>query len=187
MNFLIAGLGNIGAEYENTRHNIGFKIADAVAMKNKVFFANDRLAAVAQFRTRGKNVTLIKPATFMNASGRAVKYWMDKLKVPQENTLVMLDDIAIPFGAIRLRKSGSHGGHNGLRDIDEQLTHSNYPRLRFGVGNNFPKGAQVHYVLGQWSAEEQKALSEKIALAVACTEAFMFEGIDRAMSAYNKT
>lgn len=187
MNFLIAGLGNIGAEYENTRHNIGFKIADALALKHHVFFANDRLASVAQFRTRGKNVTLIKPATFMNASGRAVKYWLDKQKVPMENLLVMLDDIAIPFGSIRLRKSGSHGGHNGLRDIDEVFTHSNYARLRFGVGNNFPKGAQVHYVLGQWNAEEQKLLAEKIQLAVGCAEAFMFEGADRAMSTYNKT
>jgi PTH1 family peptidyl-tRNA hydrolase len=187
MSFLIACLGNIGPEYENTRHNIGFKIADELAIQNKVAFTLDRLAFYAEYRSRGKNVYLIKPTTYMNLSGKAVRYWMTELKIPQQNILVVLDDLAIPFGSLRLRGKGSDGGHNGLKDIDATLGNGNYPRLRFGVGNEFAKGRQVDYVLGNWNVDEMKTLDEKIKLACTAVNAFMFEGLERAMSKYNRS
>lgn len=186
MSFLIACLGNIGEEYENTRHNIGFKIADELAKLNKVSFALERLAFFAEYRSRGKNIYVIKPTTYMNLSGKAVKYWMNELKISQQNVLVVLDDLAIPFGSIRIRQKGSDGGHNGLKDIDLTLGNNNYPRLRFGVGNEFAKGKQVDYVLGNWNVEEMKTLNERIKVACEGVNSFMFEGIERAMSKYNK-
>lgn len=186
MSFLIAGLGNIGPEYENTRHNIGFKIADNLANTAGVPFKLERLAFFAEYRSRGKNIYLIKPTTYMNLSGKALRYWMTELKIQQQNILVVLDDIAIPFGSLRLRMKGSDGGHNGLKDIDATLGNSNYARLRFGVGNEFAKGRQVDYVLGNWNTEEQKTLDERIKAAAEAANSFMFEGIERAMSKYNK-
>src|SRR5688572_7299523 len=137
MSFLIAGLGNIGDEYENTRHNVGFKIADELASLNKVSFQLERLAFFAEYKSRGKKVFLIKPTTYMNLSGKAIRYWLNELKIPQQNLLVVLDDIAIPFGTIRIRQKGSDGGHNGLKDIDITLGNNNYARLRFGIGSEF--------------------------------------------------
>jgi len=186
MSFLIAGLGNIGEEYENTRHNIGFKVADELARAGKVSFSLERLAHFAEYRSRGKSIYLIKPTTYMNLSGKAVRYWMNELKIPQQNILVVLDDLAIPFGSIRLRSKGSDGGHNGLKDIDATLGNNNYSRLRFGIGNEFSKGKQIDYVLGKWSVDEIKVLDEKIKTACDAVNSFMFEGIDRAMSKYNK-
>lgn len=187
MSFLIVGLGNIGDEYENTRHNVGFKIADELAKASNALFKLERLAFVAEYRSRGKNVYLIKPTTYMNLSGKALRYWMNELKIQPQNVLVVLDDLAIPFGSIRIRGKGSDGGHNGLKDIDATLGNNNYPRLRFGIGNEFSKGKQVNYVLGKWSVEEMKQLNEKVKQACDAVNSFMFEGIDRAMTKYNKS
>jgi PTH1 family peptidyl-tRNA hydrolase len=186
MSFLIAGLGNIGEEYQETRHNVGFKIADELAFQNKTGFTLDRLAFFAEYRSRGKNVYLIKPTTYMNLSGKAVRYWMTELKIQPQNLLVVLDDIAIPFGTIRLRPKGTDGGHNGLKDIDATFGNNNYARLRFGVGSEFTKGRQVDYVLGKWNADEMKLLDEKIKLACTAVNSFMFEGLERAMNKFNK-
>lgn len=186
MSFLIAGLGNIGEEYENTRHNIGFKIADELAIQSKTTFTLERLAFAAEYRSRGKNIYIIKPTTYMNLSGKAVRYWMNELKIPQQNVLVVLDDLAIPFGSLRLRGKGSDGGHNGLKDIDATLGNNNYARLRFGVGADFAKGRQVDYVLGKWNADEMKTLGERIKVSCDAVNSFMFEGLERAMSKYNK-
>lgn len=187
MSFLIVGLGNIGDEYENTRHNIGFKIADELAKLNNAPFKLERLAFFAEYRTRGKNIYLIKPTTYMNLSGKALRYWMTELKIQPQNVLVVLDDLAIPFGSIRIRTKGSDGGHNGLKDIDATLGNGNYPRLRFGIGSEFAKGKQVGYVLGKWTVEEIKLLDEKVKLACDAVNSFMFEGIDRAMTKFNKS
>src|ERR1700728_3679393 len=162
MNYLIVGLGNIGEEYQETRHNVGFKIVDALAGQNKASFTLDRLAHYASYKTRGKTVHLIKPTTYMNLSGKAVRYWMQELKIPEQQMLVVLDDLALPFGTLRMKVKGSDGGHNGLKDIDATLGNNNYPRLRFGIGSNFQKGTQVNYVLGKWTVEETKALDERI-------------------------
>lgn len=186
MSFLIAGLGNIGEEYDNTRHNIGFKIADELALLNKTAFSLERLAFLAEYRSRGKNIYIIKPTTYMNLSGKAVRYWMNELKIPQQNILVVLDDLAIPFGSIRIRMKGSDGGHNGLRDIDATLGNGNYTRLRFGIGSEFAKGRQVDYVLGKWTTDEVKLLPERIKLACEAANSFMFEGVERAMTKFNK-
>jgi len=186
MSFLIAGLGNIGPEYENTRHNIGFKVLDNLANTQGAPFKLERLAFFAEYRSKGKNIYLIKPTTYMNLSGKAVRYWMNELKIPQQNLLVVLDDLAIPFGSIRVRMKGSDGGHNGLKDIDATLGSNNYPRLRFGIGSEFAKGHQVNYVLSQWKPEEQKLLDERIKVTCEAINSFMFEGIERAMSKYNK-
>lgn len=186
MSFLIACLGNIGEEYDNTRHNVGFKIADELAQLNKTTFSLERLAFVAQFRSRGKNGYIIKPTTFMNLSGKAVRYWMNEYKIPPQNLLVVLDDLALPFGSIRIRAKGSDGGHNGLKDIDVTLGNNNYPRLRFGIGSEFTKGKQVNFVLGKWSAEEMQSLNKLVAEACNGINCFMFEGIERAMNKFNK-
>jgi len=186
MNFLIACLGNIGEEYLETRHNIGFKVADELAAKNNTVFKLDRLAFYASYRTRGKAVHIIKPTTYMNLSGKAVRYWMQELKIQPENMLIVLDDLAIPYGSLRLRAKGNDGGHNGLKDIDTTLGNNNYPRLRFGIGNEFSKGKQIDYVLGKWSAEEMKILPEKINLSCEAIYSFLFEGLSRAMTKYNK-
>ena len=186
MKFLIAGLGNIGTEYDGTRHNIGFDVADVLAIKNDLTFSVDKLAAVANYKWRGKSVTIIKPTTYMNLSGKAVKYWMDKEKVPLENVLVIVDELALPLGTLRMKGSGSDGGHNGLKSLQDSLQTTKYPRLRFGVGNDFPKGRQVEFVLGKWTSEEMPIVKEKILTSVEMIESFMFRGIQQTMNNFNK-
>ena len=191
--FLIAGLGNIGREYENTRHNIGFKIADALAIscmkeeeKEKKIFSDGRLAMVAHVKFKGKQITIIKPTTYMNLSGKAINYWLAQEKIEKENLLVVADDIALPFGKIRIKKKGSDGGHNGLTSIIETLGTEEFPRLRFGIGGDFARGKQVDYVLGEWSAKEEKAMEEKVLISVEAIKNFMVMGIEKAMTGYNK-
>ena len=185
--FLIAGLGNIGDEYVNTRHNIGFKVVEAFAQKHKVQFDNNRrYGSIVEFSLKGKKIILLKPSTFMNLSGKAVRYWLTEGKVPLHHLLVVLDDLALPFGAQRLKGQGSDGGHNGLKNIQEIMNTVNYPRLRFGIENNFPKGGQVNYVLGEWSKEEAAKLPEYINQAVETIESFCLIGIERTMNTYNK-
>lgn len=184
--FLLVGLGNIGPEYEGTRHNIGFDVADAMARKHEVFFATERHAQVARLRMKGKNVICIKPTTYMNLSGKAVKYWVDKETVPLEHVLVVVDEIALPLNKIRLRPGGSAAGHNGLKSIEETLLTDKYPRLRFGIGNDYPKGMQVEYVLGKWTSAELPLVQLKIGKCVELVETFVTSGIERAMNIYNK-
>lgn len=186
MNYLIAGLGNPGDEYIETRHNIGFKVVEAMADRHHASFSSDRLAWQAEYRSRARNIHLIKPNTFMNLSGRALRFWMQELKLPPQQVLVVLDDLALPFGILRLRSKGSDGGHNGLKDIDAALGNGNYPRLRFGIGSEFRKGAQVNFVLGNWTAEEAKALPIHIDKACEAIDSFIYEGIERAMTQYNR-
>lgn len=184
--YLIAGLGNIGAEYAHTRHNIGFDVADSFVMKHNGSFINDRLADVATVQLKGREITVIKPTTFMNLSGRAVKYWLDRKKIPLNQSLVIVDDIALPLNKLRLRPSGSDAGHNGLRSIQETLGTVDYPKLRFGIGNNYPKGMQVEYVLGKWFKEELPLVQLKIEKSVEVIESFIFSGIERTMTEVNK-
>lgn len=184
--FLIAGLGNIGAEYHGTRHNAGFDVADALAAKHGAQFQSGRLADIAEVRFRGKLLILIKPTTYMNLSGRAVKYWMDKEKIAADHVLVVMDDIAIPLAKLRLRASGSDGGHNGLKSIQETLGTTAYPRLRFGIGGNYPKGGQVDFVLGKWDAAELPVVREKIAASTEVIESFAVRGLAIAMNHVNK-
>ncbi len=186
MNFLIAGLGNIGEEYLETRHNVGFKVLDLIAAQNKTTFSVDRLAFTAQYKFKGKNIYLIKPTTYMNLSGKAVKYWMNELKIPTSQLLVVVDELALPFGTIRIKTKGSDGGHNGLKDIQNMLMTQEYPRLRFGIGNQFAKGKQVDYVLGRWSPEEIKNLEDRLIFATQAVDSFLFEGVTNAMTKYNK-
>ena len=183
--FLIIGLGNIGAEYENTRHNIGFDVADAFAIKHGGFFQSARLADVAEVKWKGKIFICIKPTTYMNLSGRAVKYWLDKEKIPIENSLTIVDDLALPLDKLRLRKSGSDAGHNGLRDIQNILGTDEYPKLRFGIGNNFFKGKQVEFVLSKWLTEDIPVVKNKIEKCIEVIESFAIVGIDKTMSLVN--
>jgi len=185
MKFLIAGLGNIGDEYVNTRHNIGFNVLDAFANSTGSFFSLDRLAHKTESKFKGKTFILIKPTTFMNLSGKAVNYWLQAEKIPVEHLLVITDDIALPFGSLRLKPKGSDGGHNGLKSIQEVLGTSEYARLRFGVGNEFPKGRQSEYVLGQWTNDEQKLLVPRVELAVETIKSFGAIGIERTMNFFN--
>jgi peptidyl-tRNA hydrolase, PTH1 family len=184
--FLIAGLGNIGDEYENTRHNIGFRILDFIAMENNLKFRSDRLADVAEFKYKGRTLILIKPSTYMNLSGKAINYWLQAEKISKENLLVLTDDIALPMGSLRMKGKGSDGGHNGLKNIQETLNTVEYARLRFGVGSEFSKGRQVEYVLGRWTAEEEKILEEKVKLAAEMVKAFATIGLQLTMTNYNK-
>ena len=184
--FLIAGLGNIGAAYKGTRHNIGFDILDALVYKNGSQYQLGRLAEIAELKWKGKILVCIKPTTYMNLSGTAVKYWMNKEKISLEHILVLVDEIALPLNKIRLRPGGSAAGHNGLINIEETLGTSKYARLRFGVGNDFPTGTQVDYVLGRWKDTEMPLVSKKIALSVEVIETFVQAGIERAMNQYNK-
>jgi peptidyl-tRNA hydrolase, PTH1 family len=184
--FLIAGLGNPGDEYRHTRHNVGFEIADALAKEAGASFFPDRLADVCEYKDRGKLVTIIKPTTFMNLSGKAVRYWLNKKDISISQLLVVLDDKNIDFGKIRIRTQGSDGGHNGLKDIQAQLLTTEYPRLRFGIGSNYQKGKQVGYVLGKWTAEEEKHLPEKRKFSVEAITSFMAIGLERTMTIYNK-
>lgn len=190
MKYLVVGLGNPGSEYANTRHNIGFKALDALltakaGQASNVSFSTDRLGDVAQIRIKGHQLTLLKPSTYMNLSGRAVAYWMQKEKIEVGNVLVVVDDIAIPFGTLRLRKAGSDGGHNGLKDIATTLGHNSYARLRLGVGGDFARGHQVDYVLGEWSAEELKDMPQILENATTAIEMIVLGGVDRAMNSVN--
>lgn len=183
--FLIVGLGNIGAKYENTRHNIGFKILDALAKQQEVSFETEKLGDVAQFRFKGRTFILLKPSTYMNLSGKAVKYWMTKEKIAQEQLFVVTDDLNIDFGTIRVRGKGSAGGHNGLKDIQEKLNGANYARFRFGVGANYSRGRQVDYVLGEWSAEEESELIERLDTACKVCLSFGTAGLANTMNTFN--
>ena len=184
--FLIAGLGNIGQDYKGTRHNIGFDIADALVLKHGVSFTSDRLADKAEIRWKGKTVIVIKPTTYMNLSGRAVKYWMDKEKIDIDSILVIVDEIALPLSKLRLRPSGSDAGHNGLKSVQEVLMTDKYPRLRFGIGNDYPKGRQVEYVLGKWNPDEIPLILQKIEKSVEIIEKFISIGIALTMNEANK-
>lgn len=179
-------MGNIGSEYDRTRHNIGFDVCDALVIKYGGQFTQDRLAMRASIKIKGKPVIVIKPTTFMNLSGRAFFFWMNQEKVDLENTLTIVDDLALPLETLRLRPSGSHAGHNGLRDIEKALGHNKYPRLRFGIGNNFPKHLQVDFVLGKWHKDEEPVVIDKIKTSVEVIETFINAGIQNAMNQYNK-
>lgn len=183
--FLIVGLGNIGDEYAETRHNIGFKIADQLAADAGVKFTPARLADVAYIKHKGKQLVVIKPGTYMNLSGKAVNYWLQTEKIEVENMMVLVDELALPFGKIRIGPKGSDGGHNGLKDIQTVLNTTVYPRLRFGISNEFNKGAQVNYVLGKWNEEELKTLNERIKLSTDAVRAFAFIGLQRCMNEFN--
>lgn len=186
MKYLIIGLGNIGAEYELTRHNIGFLVLDQLADKlQSAPFAPNRLADKTEGKFKGRTLHLIKPTTYMNLSGKAVSYWMKDLKVPQENTLVIVDDVALPFGSLRLRGKGSSAGHNGLKNIEELLGGQAYPRLRFGIGSNFQKGQQIDYVLGRFTPEEFEALPKHMDKALDMILGFCTIGLERTMGQYN--
>ncbi len=183
--YLIVGLGNIGADYEDTRHNIGFNILDKLATKENTTFENQKLGAVSKFRFKGRTFILLKPSTYMNLSGKAVKYWMIKEKISLENTLIICDDLNISFGTFRLKPKGSAGGHNGLKNINEVLQTQNYPRFRFGVGAEFSKGKQIDYVLGKWSPEEDTKLSERLEKSCLLIKSFGTTGIANTMSEFN--
>lgn len=183
--FLIVGLGNIGDEYAETRHNIGFKIVDQLAHEAGMKFTPDRLADVAHIKYKGKQIILIKPSTYMNLSGKAVNYWLQSEKIAVENMLVLVDELSLPFGKIRIGPKGSDGGHNGLKSIQETLNSPVYPRLRFGISNAFNKGSQVNYVLGKWSEDELKTLGERIKVSAEACKAFAFMGLERCMNTFN--
>jgi len=184
--YLITGLGNIGSEYKGTRHNIGFQILDTLAGVSNISFRDRRYGFVAEYKYKARNFILLKPTTYVNLSGRAVNYWMRKEKIDIKNILVITDDIALPFGTLRLKAKGSHGGHNGLRNISEVLGRNDFPRLRFGIGDNFRKGYQVDFVLSEWKEEEKKLLPEKIDICTDIIKSFGTIGIDRTMNLYNK-
>jgi PTH1 family peptidyl-tRNA hydrolase len=183
--FLIAGLGNIGAEYAGTRHNIGFDVLDAFVTGKDGRFSLERLTEKVEIKWRGHILVCIKPTTYMNESGRALKYWMDKEKIALDHILVVLDDLALPLSKLRLRPGGSDAGHNGLRSIQDSLGTNAYPKLRFGIGNNFPKGSQVNFVLGKWTGAERPVVRQKIEKSVEIIESFVSIGIERTMSLYN--
>lgn len=185
MKFLLIGLGNIGTEYEHTRHNIGFDVVHAFVFKHGGAFRVDRLAYVADVKWKGKNFVCICPTTFMNLSGKAVKYWMDKEKISLENLLVIVDDVALPLDKLRLRPGGSDAGHNGLKSIQEMLQTIEYPRLRFGIGNDYPKGMQADFVLGKWRKQEEELVKLKIGASVEAIESFASQGLSTAMNQVN--
>lgn len=185
MKFLIVGLGNVGDEYAHTRHNIGFDIVMAFTQKHGVALKQDRLAYVAEVRWKGKIFVCICPTTYMNLSGRSVKYWMDKERIPLEQVLVLVDDVSIPLTKIRLRPGGSDGGHNGLKSIQEAVNTTEYPKLRFGIGNNYPKGQQSAFVLGKWQKEEEPVIKKKIDLCVEAIESFAVAGLQQTMNKLN--
>ena len=183
--FLVVGLGNIGSEYAHTRHNIGFDVLDAFVNKHNTSFKTERLAEVAEVRWKGKILICIKPTTYMNLSGRAFKYYVDKEKTDISNTLTIVDDLALPLTKIRLRGGGSDAGHNGLKDIQAVLATDKYPKLRFGIGSNYPKGRQIDFVLGRWTPEELSVVKAKIEKSVETIENFVFIGLDRTMNLVN--
>ena len=186
MKYLIVGLGNIGAEYAGTRHNIGFKVLDALAEASNAVFTTARYGDVAEVKYKGRTLLLLKPSTYMNLSGKAVRYWLDAEKIGVENLLVVSDDIALPFGAIRIRAKGSDGGHNGLKNIAELLGTEEFARMRFGIGGDFPRGHQVEYVLGEWTDEERQAMPERLKLFVDAIRSFVTQGCALTMNFFNK-
>lgn len=183
--YLIVGLGNIGDEYANTRHNIGFKMVDALAQEVGAQWDDKRYGFVTKFRVKNAELVMLKPSTYMNLSGQAVRYWMQQENIPLENLFVLVDDLNLPFGTIRMRKSGSAGGHNGLKNIEQLLCTPNYCRLRFGIGNEYTRGAQIGYVLGEWTADETAAMPDRLKLTSDIIRSFCLQGIDRTMNQYN--
>ncbi len=183
--YLIVGLGNIGEEYAETRHNIGFKILDALANEKEFHFETQKLGDVASYKLKGRSILCLKPSTYMNLSGKALRYWMEKEKIPLENVLVITDDINLSFGTLRLKTKGSDGGHNGLKDIQHVLQTTHYNRFRFGVGADFGKGRQVEYVLGQWNDEEKSNMKERMEKSVALIDSFVLSGVARTMNQFN--
>lgn len=186
MKYLIVGLGNIGDEYADTRHNIGFRAVDAFARKQGVEWLDKRYGAIAKTRVKNAEITLLKPSTFMNLSGQAVRYWVQQEKVPMENLLVIVDDLSLPVGKIRMRGNGGAGGHNGLKNIESCMMTQNYARIKFGIGNDYPKGAQVDFVLGSFSEEENKIVEEKLEYVGEMMKSFCLQGLERTMNQYNK-
>lgn len=183
--FLIIGLGNIGAEYVNTRHNIGFKIVDYLADELGATFESVKLGSMTKVQVKGRTLLLLKPNTYMNLSGKAVLYWMQKENIPLENVLVVTDDLNLPFGAIRIKGKGSDGGHNGLKDIQSVLQNTNYARFRFGISDDFKRGQQVDYVLGKWSDQETEALKERLQTAAEAIKSFALAGLNNTMNTFN--
>lgn len=183
--FLIVGLGNIGAEYANTRHNIGFKILDYFARKEAISFQTAKLGEIAEYKIKGRTLILLKPNTYMNLSGKAVHYWMEKEKISKENILVITDDLNLSFGAIRIKTKGSDGGHNGLKNIQLLLNSTEYPRFRFGISDEFKKGKQIDYVLGEWNEDEKIKLQERLELATEIIKSFALAGLNNTMNLYN--
>lgn len=185
MKFLIAGLGNIGHEYANTRHNIGFIVADALAMEGKAKFEPGRYADVSKLKFRGRTLVVIKPSTFMNLSGKSIRYWLKEENIPPERMIVVVDDIALPLGELRIRRGGGDGGHNGLASIIEYLGSGNFPRLRIGLGDDFARGYQSDYVLGKWTKAEEEIMIPRVNEAVKVVKSFVTVGLDRTMNIYN--
>lgn len=186
MKYLIVGLGNIGDEYVGTRHNVGFRAVDAFAQKQGAEWADKRYGAIARTRVKNTELILLKPSTYMNLSGQAVRYWAQQEKIPVEHLLVIVDDLSLPVGKIRMRGSGSDGGHNGLKNIASCMMTRNYPRIKFGIGNEFPKGTQVDFVLGQFSDEDNRIINEKLDYVGEMIKSFCLQGLDRTMNQYNK-
>ena len=185
--YLIVGLGNGGADYVHTRHNIGFKIVEKLAQLNAANFETKKLGDIARFRFKGRTFLLLKPNTYMNLSGKAVKYWLEKEAIPPENLLIITDDLNLPFGTLRLKTKGSAGGHNGLKDVQDKLNTTQYNRLRFGISDEFAKGRQVDYVLGEWTSEEADKLKERLEQCSACIKSFVMAGVQNAMNTFNGT
>lgn len=186
MNHLIVGLGNIGDDYARTRHNIGFRVLDALAKASNLVFEDKRYGFVATLKVKNQTLTLLKPSTYMNLSGNAVRYWMNEKKIPIENLLVVVDDLALPFGSLRMKPGGSEAGHNGLRHITSVLGTQQYARLRFGIGNNFPRGGQIDYVLGEFDADELERMDERLSVAGEMVKTFALSGIQFTMNHFNK-
>ena len=185
MKYLIVGLGNIGDEYRDTRHNIGFMVLDALAKASNIIFSDKRYGAVSTLSLKGRQLILLKPSTYMNLSGNAVRYWMQQEKIPLENVLIVVDDLALPFGSLRLKGKGSDAGHNGLKHIAATLGTQNYARLRFGIGNDFPWGGQIDYVLGHFGEEDMKLMPERLETAGEIVKSFCLAGLNNTMNLYN--
>lgn len=183
--FLIVGLGNIGAEYVNTRHNIGFKVLDYFARKENINFQTAKLGEVTEFKIKGRTLVLLKPNTYMNLSGKAVNYWMEKENIEKENVLIITDDLNLSFGSIRIKSKGSDGGHNGLKSIQSLLNTTEYPRFRFGISDEFKKGKQVDYVLGEWNEDEKSKLTERLDKSVEIIQSFALAGLNNTMNEFN--
>jgi len=185
MKYLIVGLGNIGAEYRDTRHNIGFMILDALAKASNISFTTERYGDVARMRLKNKQLVLLKPSTYMNLSGNAVRYWKEKEGIDTDHLLILVDDLALPFGTVRIKPRGSDAGHNGLKNIAQMLGTDTYPRLRFGIGNDFPRGCQIEYVLGAFTLDQRQQLPTRIDVAIEALRSFCLAGIQTAMNTYN--
>jgi PTH1 family peptidyl-tRNA hydrolase len=185
MKYLIVGLGNIGNEYQDTRHNVGFTMLDAFAKASNVFFTENRYGSTCEVKLKGRTLILLKPATFMNLSGNALRYWMQKENIQIENVLIIVDDLALPFGTIRLKPKGSDAGHNGLKNIHQILGHSNYARLRFGIGSEYQRGRQIEYVLGKWTDDQAAVLPEKAERCAEIIRNFCLSGLELTMTQFN--